>query len=87
MGRVPQCCKMTVSGWEAKCEPHAHHVRLQHSCPMIEFYFIHLVLTDHWYFRMKLKYQHTQVLLKNPQQEKVGVSVTAGSVCQQMTLC
>lgn len=35
---------------------------------------------------MKLKHQHTQALLKNTQQEKVGVSVAAGSVYPQATL-
>lgn len=68
MDCVPRRSETAVPEWKAKCEPFAQHdsIQLPRDLALLHL----LVLADHWFFRMKLKHQDTQGLLKKTQQEK-----------------
>lgn len=84
MDYVPRQSETAVPEWKAKCEPFAQHdsIQLPHDLALL-----HLVLADNWCFRMKLKHQDTQGLLKKTGKGSIGVSIAASSLDQPTTLC
>lgn len=70
MDYVPKQSSLRQQCLSGKQNMNLLHSLAQYSCHMIWLCCTYLVLADHWFFRMKLKHQDNQQLLKKLKREK-----------------